>query len=119
MPIKKILLMEDDPIISADMQGKLETWGYDVCLAADGAEVLSFCSKQTFDLTLINFNQETLSDGMALAKILRGRYEMPISFITGARRIDIQASKNYHPHHPILYKPFTYRQLQHFINGVH
>ena len=115
MQTKTILLVEDEPIICADVQDRLEVMGYRVCLAMEVAEAVLLCSEQVFDRVLINFKQKTIPDGMLLAKILRGG--QPIAFITGARQQDIIASKNYDSQYPILYKPFTSRQLQAFIQN--
>ena len=103
--------MENDPIISADIHWTLTARGCHVCLAEDATAAMRLCGEQSFDIILINFKQKTIADGMALAKILSERILIPIIFITGSRQQDIQAAKDYNPHYPVIYKPFSYRQL--------
>lgn len=49
-----ILVVDDDPPIRVMLRRMLEDEGYDVALAADGLEALSYCERQMPDMVLLD-----------------------------------------------------------------
>lgn len=113
MKMPTILLVEDEPIIATDLQFFLEKRGCRVALAADPDEAFSICQKNLPSLVILNFYQKNAPDGMAFARRLRTVFpKIQVFFITGARRLDLEASPDFFPTTQILHKPFTPRQLR-------
>jgi len=85
----KILLLEDDAILSATIVQILEEENYDVTLANDGQEVLEFTFLHKYDLYLFDINVPLLN-GMDTLKLLRQANDnTPTFFITAL--IDMKA----------------------------
>lgn len=78
-----ILLLEDDLVSSALVEGFLTDAGYQVVTVADGADALIEVSRREFDLLILDVNVPTLS-GLKLFEIMIQKgMETPAVFITG------------------------------------
>ena len=100
MPSKrKILAVDDDPMISEMMSMALQEAGYEVMTAASGAETISRVNEFQPDLILMDLNfppcsenfQSTLEDGFLLTSWLRGMSsasKIPVIVISGADPMD-------------------------------
>jgi DNA-binding response OmpR family regulator len=67
---KRILLLEDDPMLAETIEELLEDEGYDVSLAYDGDEASELTYREKFDLYLFDINVPEI-DGLSLLKALR------------------------------------------------
>ncbi len=67
----KILIVEDDPMISEIYEKKFEAAGFEVVVAANGNEVLSNVKKDKFDLVLLDLVLPEMS-GIDILKELKG-----------------------------------------------
>jgi DNA-binding SARP family transcriptional activator len=78
-----VLIVEDEPVTRALLEGFLGTAGYDITAVSDGAEALFQLSGGPFDLILSDIAMPML-DGLALAEVVaRKGLRTPIIFITG------------------------------------
>lgn len=75
-----ILIADDDREIRDFLQMLLKGEGYEVCVAADGEEVLAHIAPE-IDLYILDVNMPGLS-GFAVASQIRKDYEVPIIFLT-------------------------------------
>ena len=112
MATPTVLLLEDEPIIAADLSAMLGSLGCDVLQVADSREALALCVLRRPDLAMLNFCQPDGTDGMALARMLRSHFPVKIFFVTGARQQDLETSPNFSANHTVLYKPFTKREVK-------
>ena len=112
-----VLLTEDEPVISMEIQHLLQGKGYHVIQATAAQDVLAACERYRPDLAILNFKQQDRSDGMDLAQQIMSRFMLPVAFITGARPQDIAASKDFDSSLDILYKPFTRTQLRQCVHS--
>jgi two-component system, response regulator PdtaR len=79
----RVLTVEDDPIVRADLRFILEDHGFDVCAAArDGVEAVAFAREHRPDLILIDLHLPELDGVEATRRILDER-EVPIVALTG------------------------------------
>ncbi|MBK5260432.1 MAG: response regulator [Thermoanaerobaculia bacterium] len=86
-----ILLVEDDMVTSALVEGYLTEAGYGVVAAADGADALIEIGRRRFDLLILDINLPTLS-GLRLFEIMiRKGFETPAMFITGSAGAETEA----------------------------
>jgi len=90
---KKILIVDDEPFLSRVMQDKLETDGFSVMMAPDGAAGLEMALENSPDLILLDLVMPKM-DGISMLKELRhdprGR-EIPVvvmSNLNNAQYID-------------------------------
>ncbi len=89
----------------------LEAFGYEVYHDAEDQDPVGMCSQYQPMLAILNFKQSLATDGMALAQAIKAQFTIPVLLITGAHPLDIQHSKAYDPAIPVLFKPFTPKQL--------
>jgi DNA-binding LytR/AlgR family response regulator len=112
-----ILIIEDDPIIAADLQDRLMESGYVVLgPVASGEEALPFFQKDNLpDLVLMDIQLEGEWDGIETTRRIRLKHDLPVIFLTSnsddatfrrAGRVNPQA---------FLSKPFRGRDLKHAI----
>lgn len=106
-----VLLAEEEPIIALDIKYLLEANGVRVIQVTDQDAITEACRQFQPDLAILNFKQQDHGDTMALANVLKQRFNLPVMFVTSARPQDIAASRDFDPSLDILYKPFTRAQL--------
>ncbi len=86
-----ILLLEDDLVSSALMEGFLNEAGYEVVSVADGADALMEIGRRRFDLLVLDINVPTL-DGLRLFEIMIQKgIDTPAIFITGVAGPEAEA----------------------------
>ena len=80
----RILIVEDDPIIAADLEDRLLEMGYHVLgPVASGEEALTFFPKNIPDLVLMDIQLEGQLDGIeTVERILKKHLLLPIVFLT-------------------------------------
>ncbi|HEV8660450.1 MAG TPA: response regulator [Thermoanaerobaculia bacterium] len=86
-----ILLVEDDLVSSALVEGFLHEAGYEVVAVADGADALIEIGRREFDLLILDINIPTL-DGLRLFEIMIQKgINTPAIFITGVAGAEAEA----------------------------
>ena len=86
-----VLIVEDDAVSSALMEGFLGDAGYEVVTVGDGADALLELGKRRFDLLLLDINIPTL-DGLRLFEIMIQKgIETPAIFVTGVGSPEVEA----------------------------
>lgn len=90
---RPILVVDDDPSIRQLVGDVLEEAGYDVLLAADGAQALSVLADASPSLLLLDIQMPGV-DGPALARELRMRLrQIPLVVMTGLARPEREADR--------------------------
>ena len=78
-----VLVVEDEPVTRAVLEGFLGLANYDVTAVSDGADALFQLSHRRFDLILTDIAMPSV-DGMALAEVVtRKGLHTPVVFVTG------------------------------------
>jgi len=85
MPLKKkILIVEDDGIVSIDIRNILRNLGYDfIEIAFSGEEALNKTHDWNPDVILMDIGLKGDIDGIEAARIIKNRSNTPIIFLTG------------------------------------
>lgn len=112
-----ILIVEDDPIIAADLQDRLEAMGYNILGAvAAGEDAPGFFDKPNPpDLIIMDIQLEGEWDGIETSRRIRLHYDLPIIFLTSnSDDATFTAAKQVRPQ-AFLSKPFRGRDLIHAI----
>ena len=82
-PPKKILTVDDNAIVSADVRAILEGAGYDVCPdARDGVQAVEHVRQYEPDLILLDLKLPRM-DGVEAASLIREESDAPILVLTG------------------------------------
>jgi two-component system cell cycle sensor histidine kinase/response regulator CckA len=80
---KQILIVEDEGIIAADIQSRLERLGYKgPVIARSGEEALRFARSTPFDLVLMDIRLKGDMDGIDTAQMMKSELEAPVVYIT-------------------------------------
>lgn len=80
----KILIVEDESIIAADIQDCLESLGYQVVtISATGAEAIADAAVFQPNLVLMDIRLKGELDGIQAARYIWQQYQIPIIYVTG------------------------------------
>ncbi len=80
---KSILIVEDEPLIADDIALTLSEKGYRISGNVDNAEeAFLTLSKKSTDLALLDIQIKGPKDGIALAREIRSRYQLPFIYLT-------------------------------------
>lgn len=86
-----ILLLEDDAVSSALIEGFLSEAGYEVVAVADGADALLEVGRRRFDLLILDVNVPTLSGLRLFEVMIQKGIDTPAIFITGLTGSEAEA----------------------------
>ena len=103
-----ILIVEDEGLIAADVQNKLERLGYPMpAIAQSGVEALRCARSTPFNLVLMDIRLKGNMDGIATAQALKTEFDIPVVYMTAhADQETIGRAKLTEPFGYIL-KPIT------------
>src|ERR1017187_2300723 len=83
MEATRILVVEDEAIVSADIEMKLEHLGYTVAgLATSGAAALEKAREGQPNLALMDIHLDGSMDGVETAQALKDRFRIPVIYLT-------------------------------------
>jgi DNA-binding LytR/AlgR family response regulator len=112
----RVLIVEDEPIIAADLEDRLLELGYEVAPpCASGATVLQFLQQESVDLILMDIQLEGDLDGIETAQKILKTNTIPIIYLTS--NVDdatFARAKSTRPA-AFLSKPFRGKDLIHAI----
>lgn len=108
-----ILVVDDEPVITAQLEDMLGAMGYRVLESAGaGEEAVDFASRQRPDLVLMDIVMPGRLDGIAACEHIQGTLNIPVVLLTAFGDDDhIARARNAHPYGYIL-KPFQNCQIK-------
>jgi DNA-binding LytR/AlgR family response regulator len=111
-----ILIVEDEPIIAADLQDRIEDLGYRVQEVVDrGEDAIRLLEDQRPDLILMDVQLAGQLDGVDAALTIHERWGTPLIFLTSnSDSPTFKRARNARPR-AFLSKPFRGRDLAHAI----
>jgi len=109
----RILVVEDEAIVAADITARLQRKGYIICGAASSAgEALDILKAENVDLCLLDIRLSGPTDGIDLAKRIKDTTPLPVIFLTSLNNDEtFERAKEASPAAYVL-KPFNDRELQ-------
>lgn len=82
-PKHKIVIVEDEGLIAADLESRLKKAGYSVPGTADSAEkALDVIEKTSPDLVLMDIRLKGNDDGIQVADLVREKLDIPVVYLT-------------------------------------
>ena len=116
MDLIRILVVEDDPIIGADLEDRLTEMGYQVLgPVASGEEALHFFPKNMPDLVIMDIQLEGAWDGIETTRRIREQHTLPVIFLTSnSDEATFSQAKSVNPQ-AFIAKPFRGKDLRHAI----
>ena len=111
--IQKLLIVEDESLVAFDLQGRLETLGYEVCGIADTHdEAVLKAHALRPDLILMDIHLIGSKDGVQAAREIRKSQDIPIVFLTA--HADNETIARIESAEPFGYvvKPFEEQELR-------
>ncbi len=116
MQKKSILIVEDEPIIAADLQDRLIDLGYNVLASVDtGEAALLKVRQQLPDLVLLDVQLAGKLNGVDTALLLRETTNVPLIFLTSnSDDATFRRARQAQPR-AFISKPFRGRDLDHAI----
>lgn len=108
----KVMVVEDEAIISMDLQNRLRKLGYEVAgTAARGEDVLPRARACGPDLVLMDIMLGGEMDGIEAAARVRGELDLPVVFVTAhSDEATLRRAKITEPYGYVL-KPFEDREI--------
>ena len=109
----RILVVEDETVVSLDMQDRLTALGYEVSGAvARGEDALAQVEAGRPDLVLMDIRLKGAMDGIAAAEEIRRRWRLPVVYLTAyTEDSTLQRAKLTEPFGYVI-KPFEDRELK-------
>ncbi len=109
----KLLIVEDEAIVAADLVERLTRQGYEVLASvASGEEALVLAEELRPDLVLMDIHLQGVMDGVEAAREMQTRLLLPVVFLTAyAVGTTLQRAKLVEPYGYIL-KPVGDRELE-------
>lgn len=112
----RVLIVEDEPIIAADLEDRLSEMGYEVPQQLHSGEAaLEFLHQEKVDLILMDIQLEGKLDGIETARLILEKQQIPIIYLTSnTEQATFSRAKSTRPA-AFLTKPFRGKDLQHAI----
>lgn len=115
----RILIVEDEQIVAADLEGKLNKLGYDVVgIAASGEEAINVARQLRPELVFMDVRLQGRMDGTEAARSIQRLTGAPIIFITAYAEIFLRDPTLMNPPGLCLSKPFSISQLRAVLDTV-
>ncbi len=111
-----VLIIEDEPIIAADLEDRLHEMGYETAGPFSyGEEAVEWFSMNNVDIVLMDIQLSGQMDGVETAYKIQEIRSVPLVFLTSnADPLTFARAKKTHPA-AFLTKPFRGKDLQHSI----
>lgn len=107
---RKILLVDDDPLMLETMRVILQQAGYEVFEATSGYDAIILAQQCTFDLAMLDAFMPGMS-GLELAQQLQQKYSLPFMFVSGSSETELVKQATAHGAIGYLVKPFDLPQV--------
>lgn len=108
----KILVVEDESVVSMDLEASLTRLGYRVTgSATSGQEALIEIEKNRPDLVLMDIQLHGDMDGLATAELIHRQFEIPVVFVTANANDEVIARSKQSASYGFLNKPFRSGEL--------
>ncbi len=111
--MKKLMVVDDEVIITTQLEEILAAEGYDVIgMATSGEDAIAMATERRPDLILLDIKMTGAMDGIATAEVVQTRLDIPVVFISAYADEDIlERAKHLEPFGYVV-KPVEKKQLR-------
>lgn len=111
--MKRILIIEDEAIISFSYRLQLERLGFEVIgMARSSEEAEKFLEEQTPDMIIMDIYLKGAKNGLELAQEIHAKQPMPILFLTASTKTEVINEIQSLPDCQYLSKPINPDRLE-------
>lgn len=103
---RRILLVDDEPMVLKSVSRYLQTMGCAVTACADGYDALREASGGFFDMAVVDFDLPGLSGSALIEQLASVEYTLPIVVVSGATDLTVGRYMVNGEHIRFLAKPF-------------
>jgi CheY-like chemotaxis protein len=105
--LRKVLVVDDDPVVTKSFDRVLSNKGYAVVTARNGEEALQKIAAEDYDVVYTDIRMPGM-DGIAVAEHIKGRRPwLPVVIVTGYGTADNEARAKAAGVHALLHKPLS------------
>jgi DNA-binding NtrC family response regulator len=113
--LSNILVADDDPYVQEILKDRLESLGYRVLLAGDGARALEIVDRDELRMMFLDIEMPGLKGLQVLREIRRREKDFPIVIITAFGTIDLAVDAMKGGAFDFIPKPFKAAQIAHVV----
>jgi len=115
---KAILIVDDNPNMSALLSEMLEVFDYKSVSAGDGSEAMTKLGQQEFAMVITDLRMPNMS-GLELLKNIKGKNPgMPVVLISGYSASQIESDPDCPKPDGFLNKPFLMTDIEHLLEKL-
>jgi CheY-like chemotaxis protein len=116
-PAAKIMIVEDEGVVSIDIRNMLQRAGYGIAaIAFQGEEAVRKAEATKPDLVLMDIGLKGEIDGIEAAKKIRDRLHIPVIFLTGFADEDTMAKAKEASPSGFVIKPINEEELRRILH---
>ncbi|MEM8502193.1 MAG: response regulator [Cyanobacteria bacterium P01_D01_bin.1] len=113
IPTKKIMIVEDESVISLDIKNSLTRLGYEIAgIAASGDDALAKIQSSRPDLILMDIHLKGAISGIEVSRKVKENFQIPIVYLTANADSRTFKEANQTDPYGYLIKPFVERELE-------
>lgn len=106
------MIVEDDPLIAADLNSFLNSEGYNIVgVAHEGAEALDMLVNRQPQFAVLDINLGQGMSGLDVAEVIHQKHHIPYIFLTSFDDENTLAEAHQHAPYGYIVKPFQERTL--------
>ena len=110
--LRKILVVDDDPVVGRSFDRVLSKRGYAVVTAGDGAEALRKIAAEEYDVVFTDIRMPGM-DGIAVAERIRDRQPwLPVVIVSGYATVENEARARAAGVSAVLHKPLSPQMIE-------
>jgi CheY-like chemotaxis protein len=109
---RRVLVVDDDPLVADSIRRMLVFQGYDVETALSADEAMAVFSKNRFDLTLLDYEMPRMKGDQLAAAIKNLVPRLPVIMVTGYGEAVQSADTRPTAVDAVLGKPFDLQELR-------
>lgn len=115
----RIMIVEDEYIVAADLEAKLTKLGYQVIgTAASGDEALSLAEEQRPHIVLMDIQLQGTMSGIDAGRLIQQKTGAAIIFVTAYAAVFLRDPTKMQPPGLCLSKPFSTVQLKAVLQSI-
>ncbi len=115
---KKVLAIDDEPIVLDSVRKILTQEGFDVTITTNGREGIQWAISNNYDIVLTDVRMPNVSGKIVLREIRRAKSALPVVIVTGYTSVQTAMQALKLGAADVLEKPFSPEELLHVVTAA-